>query len=118
MILDKANETVTAYERVEVDDGYGGTKPAKGNPFTFKAFAFPVGFAGAGWAINSKIEGQGWADVARYRLVFKPVPNVHKWSHVVFQNREWSIVEDPRFSRGFRTAQDHMSVTVELRGDV
>jgi hypothetical protein len=118
MILNRANEDVTYYPVVAIDDGYGGTQPGKGAPKTFKAFAQPVGFSGAGWAINSKIEGQGWADVARYRLVFKPIDDIHKWSIVEFQGREWTIVEDPRFTRGFRPNQNFMTATVELRGDV
>lgn len=122
MILDKANTEVTAYPVVPVDDGYGGQEPSAdlANPVTFKAFALSVGFSGAGWAINSKLEAQGWANVDRVRLIFRPVPDftLKRWARVEFNGREWTVQEEPRKVKGFRRSQDYFTATVELRGDL
>lgn len=122
MILDRANEDITAYPIVMADDGYGGQKPTKGPiPTVFKAFAVPVGFSGAGWAINSKLQSQGFADVSRVRLLFKPVNGavpLDRWAHVEFQGQEWTVQEEPRLIKGLHRRQDHVTVTVELRGDL
>lgn len=128
MILDKANEPITAYPVRLGDDGYGGRAPThldqNGVPLTptvFMAFAIPVGFAGAGWAINSKITAQGWADVNRVRLIFRPVNGkapIEKWSHLEFLGQEWTVQETPRLIRGLRRSQDYVTATVEVRGDL
>lgn len=128
MILDKAPETVTAYPVRLADDGYGGKSPshldAQGQPLpavTFKAFAIPVGFSGAGWAINSKLESQGWADVNRVRLIYKPIngtPAMDKWSRVEFAGQVWTAQEVPRLIKGARRRQTYVTVTVELKGDL
>jgi hypothetical protein len=120
VILDRANEEITAYPVVLVDDGYGGQKPAPGpTPTTFRAFATPVGFSGAGWAINSKLQSQGFADVNRVRLLFKPINGgvpLDRWSHLEFQGQEWTVQEEPRLIKGLHRRQDHVTVTVELKG--
>jgi hypothetical protein len=122
VIIDKANTDVTAYPVELVDDGYGGQEPSVdvNNPITFKAFAFSVGFSGAGWAINSKLTAQGWADVDRVRLIFRPVPGftLKRWARVEFDGREWTVQEEPRFTKGFRRQQDYFTATIELRGDL
>lgn len=128
MILDKADEPIKAYPVRLGDDGYGGRVPthlgADGKPLApveFKAFAIPVGFSGAGWAINSKLTSQGWADVNRVRLIFKPINGkapMEKWSHLEFWGQEWSVQEVPRLIRGLRRTQDYVMATVELKGDL
>ncbi|MEU9871109.1 hypothetical protein AB0C87_24980 [Actinomadura sp. NPDC048021] len=125
-ILDKANEEVRAYPIRYADDGYGGTYPTHldetGTPLTptiFKAFILPVGFAGAGWAIDSRITAQGWADVNRVRLIFKPINGqvpTDKWGRLEFRGSEWTVQEDPRIFRGFRRSQDYVTMTAELLG--
>lgn len=127
MILDKANELIKAFPLRQADDGYGGLAPTHLGtdglpmaPLLFNAFAIPVGFSGAGWAINSKITAQGWADVNRVRLIFRPINGqvpIHKWSHLEFWNQEWSVQEVPRLIRGLRRSQDYVTATVELKGD-
>lgn len=127
-ILDRANEVVRAYPIYYADDGYGGTYPTHkddaGNPLPyveFKAFVLPVGFAGAGWAIDARITAQGWADVNRVRLIFKPLPDgdvpVDKWGRLEFRGQLWTVQEVPRLFRGFRRSQDYVSLTAELLGD-
>jgi hypothetical protein len=128
MILDKAPELIKAYPIRQADDGYGGLAPThldvNGVPMTpveFYAFAIPVGFSGAGWAINSKITAQGWADVNRVRLIFKPVNGLvpmDKWSHLEFSGQEWTVQEVPRLIKGTRRSQDYVTATVELKGDL
>lgn len=122
MILDKANEDVIAYPVIYEDDGYGGKTPKADleNPVTFRAFCIPVGFSGAGWAINSKLQAQGFAEVARVRVITKPVNGVApsaRWAHLDFQGRRWTIQEDPRLIKGLRRQQDVVVMTVELMGD-
>ncbi|QFG25450.1 hypothetical protein [Actinomadura sp. WMMB 499] len=126
-ILDKANEVVRAYPIRMADDGYGGTYPTfedeAGNPLPyveFRAFILPVGFAGAGWAIDSRITAQGWADVNRCRLIFKPLGGsvpTDKWGRLEFRGQLWTVQEDPRIFQGLRPSQSYVSLTAELMGD-
>lgn len=126
-ILDKAPEEVKAYPVRFVDDGYGGTKPThlddEGNPLppvVFKAFVLPVGFAGAGWAVDARISAQGWADVSRIRLIFKPVNGsvpTRKWGRLEVRDQLWTVQEDPRHFIGTRPSQTYVSVTAELLGE-
>jgi len=127
-ILDKAPEQIRAYPIYYRDDGYGGTVPShldeNGIPLPyveFKAFALPVGFAGAGWAINSKLTAQGWADVNRVRLIYKPVNGTsgsEKWGRLEFWNQAWTAQEVPRLIKGTRPSMSYVSLTVELLGDL
>jgi hypothetical protein len=117
-ILDKANVNITAYEVVMEDDGYGGEKPGKGNSFSFKAFVLPVGWSGAGWAIDSRLEAQGWAELDRVRLIFKTGPALKKWAKVEIDGEVWTVTEEPRSFKGFRASQNYTTATLELEGDV
>jgi hypothetical protein len=129
MILDRAPEPIKAFPIRMTDDGYGGLQPTyldeNGEPLTpveFDSFALPVGFSGAGWAINSKLVSQGWSDVNRVRLIYKPTPvllsTVEKWSRLEFWNQAWTAQEVPRHVRGVRASQQYVSLTVELLGDL
>lgn len=123
MILDKIKDVgvlVQAYPVVLIDDGYGGKKPGKGDPVEFYAFVIPVGFSGAGWAIDARLKAQGWADVYRVRLITKPMAGLapaQRWSRLVFDDRDWSVVDEPRVVRGLRSSRDYVTITVELMGD-
>lgn len=120
MILDKANIDVTAYPVVQVDDGYGGTRPGKGDPIVFKAFIMSVGFSGAGWAIDSKLQSQGWSDIHRIRIITKPIDGLsptQKWSRVEVDGEEWTVVDAPRLVRGLKDRQSYVTMTCELKGD-
>lgn len=121
-ILDKANEVVRAYQIIYADDGYSGTYPTydETSYVEFKAFVLPVGFAGAGWAIDARITAQGWADVNRVRLIFKPLDGsvpTEKWGRLEFRGQLWTVQEVPRLFRGLRRSQDYVSMTAELLGD-
>ncbi|MEU5878184.1 hypothetical protein [Spirillospora sp. NPDC047279] len=125
-ILDKANEEVKAYPIRYADDGYGGKTPthldANGDPLpsvVFKSFILPVGFSGAGWAIDARITAQGWADVNRVRLIFKPVNGqvpTDKWGRLEFRGQAWTVQEDPREYVGLRASQRYVTLTAELMG--
>lgn len=120
MILDKANIDVTAYPVVQVDDGYGATRPGMGSPITFKAFISPVGFSGAGWAIDSKLQSQGWAEVHRIRVITKPQAGLspaQKWSRILVDGDEFTVVDAPRLIRGTKTRMSYVTMTCELKGD-
>ncbi|WP_026415393.1 hypothetical protein [Actinomadura oligospora] len=126
-ILDRANEEVLAYPIRYEGDGYGGKTPTHlgedGKPLTpvrFRAYVLPVGYSGAGWAVDIRTEAQGWADVQRVRVICKPVdgaPPTGKWGRIEFRNQAWTVQEEPKLFRGSRTSQSYVSLLVELLGD-
>ncbi|GAA3537200.1 hypothetical protein GCM10022419_016300 [Nonomuraea rosea] len=120
MILDKANETIRIFEAQWVDDGYGGGQsPVAGSKFIeVKAFVLPTGFAGAGWAVNSRAAQQGWADTARITIVVKltkTLKDFGEWSRIEAQGQLWTVVDHPRRWRTRRV--DFVTVLCELKGD-
>lgn len=122
MILDKAPETVRAYHTNLVDDGYGTLVPEVALTFVdFKAFIIPVGFSGAGWAINSKLQAQGWADVARDRVIWKPSPTlafINRWTRFEYRGQRFTVQEEPGLLVGTRPSQTVIMVVTELEGNL
>ncbi|WP_043617363.1 hypothetical protein [Nonomuraea candida] len=120
MILDKAPETIRVYETIWVDDGYGGGRYATaGSKYVeVQAFVLPTGFAGAGWAANTRAAQQGWADTARVTVVVKmtkALKDFGEWSRVEAQGQMWTVVDHPRRWRTRRV--DFVSALCELKGD-
>ncbi|MGN9782760.1 hypothetical protein ACTMTF_15110 [Nonomuraea sp. ZG12] len=121
MILDKANEIVKIFDTEWVPDGYGGgLSPVKSENFTeYKAFLLPTGFAGAGWAVNIRYSGQGWADTARLTVIMKWKPSLlsmGQWTQVEAQGQIWTVVQAPRRWKSQRV--EYVTVLVELKGDL
>lgn len=119
MILDKANETIRIFDTVLVDDGYGGDTPRPAETFKeYKAFLLPTGFAGAGWAVNIRYSGQGWADTARVTAILKwkdELVHVKQWTQIEAQGQIWTVVAAPRRYNTQRV--DFVSMLLELKGD-
>ena len=120
-ILDKAPELVRAYASTMVDDGYGTLTPTPDyDDFTeFKGFVLPVGFSGAGWAINSKLAAQGFADIARDRILCKPDPSlefIDRWTQLDVRGIRWTVQEQPRLLVGSRPTQTLLMITIEMQG--
>lgn len=121
MILDKANETIKIFDTVLVDEGYGGgLAPMPAATFKeYKAFLLPTGFAGAGWAVNIRFSGQGWADTARVTAILKWRPefaHVKQWTQIEAQGQIWTVVQAPRRYNAQRAS--FVSMLLELKGDV
>lgn len=121
-ILDKAPETIRAYHSTLVDDEYGTPTPEQALTFVeFKGFVLPVGFSGAGWAINSKLQAQGWADVARDRILAFPTPAlafIDRWTIIEARGIIWTVQEQPRLLIGTRPTQKLLSITIEMKGTI
>lgn len=130
MILDKAQEDVTIWPVVPVDDGYRGTKPGmavevspgvweppEGAPIQRKAVILPTGFAGAGWAANQRYEDQGWAPISRATFYFKWDESLHleRWTRLEARGFEWTVTEAPRFYVWRNTR--FYSALAEVRGE-
>lgn len=120
MILDKAPETIRVFTMDWVADGYGGGEaPEVTSGFTdARAFIVPTGFAGAGWAINSRAASQGWVDTARLTVILKWKPELDKlgeWSRVEARGQYWTVVEQPRLWVTRRVR--YVTALLELLGD-
>jgi hypothetical protein len=117
--LDKANETLKIFDTEWVDDGYGGLNPVPKDTFReYMAFLLPTGFAGAGWAVNIRYSGQGWADTARVTAILKwreELADVKQWTQFEAQGQIWTLVQAPR---RFKTRRfSFVSYLLELKGD-
>lgn len=125
-LLQRAPEVVELFPLVYTADGYGeGETPIPDMdaiPTTFTSFIIPVGYSGAGWAADVRFQNQGWADVARDRIIFDPdqagAAGIVRWSRLRFRGELWTVQEDPRLLRGARKSQRLMTATVEkFEGD-
>lgn len=120
-LLQKAPETVTHYAVKFTSDGYGGETPLPDPdtpPTTFQAFVIGTGYSGAGWAANIRFQDQGWADIARVRVIFDPddpgAAGMQRWSRLHFRGKKFTVQEEPRVTRGARPRQRIGSVICEL----
>jgi hypothetical protein len=123
-LLQKAPEVVTHYRVKFTPDGYGGETPLPDPdtpPTTFRAFVVATGYSGAGWAANIRFQDQGWADIARVRIVFDPdqpgADGMQRWSRLHFRERKWTVQEEPRRIQGTRPRQRLSSAICELLDD-
>jgi hypothetical protein len=120
VILDKANEVIKIYDIQWTPDGYGGGQnPAPASTYkSYKAFLLPTGFAGAGWAVNIRYSGQGYADAARVTAILKWKPElitVKQWTQIEAQGQVWSVVQAPR--RWVTQRVEFVTMLLELKGD-
>lgn len=121
-ILDKAQEQVQAWAFDSAGtDEYGNLNyfPDPDTYVIFKAFILPVGFSGAGWAINSKLEAQGDVDIQRNRIIYKPTTAtafISRYTKVRMRNGLWSVQEAPKVIIGTRPSQSVTLLTVEYEG--
>ncbi|AUG87141.1 head-to-tail connector complex protein [Streptomyces phage Attoomi] len=97
-LLDSGPDTVTVFPTVEVDDGYGGTKPAPGQPVTIRARVEPV--------TTTESPDAGYVVGTVYRVIARSLP-AGPWSRVEWAGSTWAVVGEPeRFGTGRRLAHD------------
>ncbi|MFB7012902.1 MULTISPECIES: hypothetical protein [unclassified Streptomyces] len=81
------------YPTVQVDDGYGGTKPGVGAPVTVGCIVQP--------ATSETDAVSGYAIEPVYRVIARRLP-AGPWSRVEWDGDTWQVVDDPKRFRGSR----------------
>lgn len=105
-LLDSGPDLVTVYPTLEVDDGYGGTRPGEGPPVTVRAHVQP--------SDTDQDGAPGYLSGATYRVFSRTLP-AGPWSRVDWAGETWTVVGEPqRFGGSARVA--HMAATIRRRG--
>lgn len=84
---------ITVYPTVQVDDGYGGTKPGPGAPVAVRCIVQP--------AVSEMDAVSGYATEPVYRVIARRLP-AGPWSRVEWDGGTWQVVGDPKHFSGSR----------------
>ncbi|MFI9082341.1 hypothetical protein ACIGW8_39105 [Streptomyces sioyaensis] len=104
--LDSGPDALTVYPTVDMDDGYGGTKPGPGQPVTLRARVLP--------ATADESGEPGHLTGTEYRVYARSLP-AGPWSRVEWAGAVWAVVGEPQHFGGSRRLA-HDVATIRKRG--
>ncbi|WP_431781706.1 hypothetical protein [Streptomyces chumphonensis] len=102
-LLDRGTESMTVYPAGPVRPD--GTRGPAGEPVHFRCRAQPSAAASE--------SSDGYAELVQYRLLARSLP-AGPWDRVVWQGRDWTVVEQPAQWRGSRRVR-HDSAVIRRR---
>lgn len=96
-LITRGRVTLTVYPLVDVDDGYGGTKPGQGAPVPVSAQVFPS---------STEELPDGLLTGEEYTVIADRLP-AGPWSRVDWDGEVWAVVGDVRrYRQTLRTSYD------------
>lgn len=98
-LLDRGTETMTAYPAGPVLSD--GTRGPAGAPVVFRCRAQP--------SASTVEPSDGYPVLVQYRLIARALP-AGPWDRVVWQGRDWTVLEQPAQWRGSRRVRHDTAV--------
>ncbi|MFB7643883.1 hypothetical protein ACFC0S_03195 [Streptomyces sp. NPDC056084] len=105
-LLDSGPDEITVYPTVDMDDGYGGTRPGPGAPVVVRARVTPA---------SADEQGEpGYLTGTLYRVYARNLP-AGPWSRVEWAGTTWAVVGEPQRFGGNPRVSYH-AATIRKRG--